>query len=456
MSEERSENRAPIKKAGSPCHLDWLRQTTAQATDHDFLQSHAIISIPMPLYAYTAINRSGKDFFGERESKDSEDLRASLRSEGLMVLAFHDVVEEGQNPSFISKIIEKIKNIRGVTLFDRLVFSRNLSVMIRSGLSMTRALGAISEEVKSNNFKLIIQGIIDSLNKGKTFSEALTAYKDIFGELYINMVQAGELSGKLDMVLLLLARQMKKDYDLRSRVRGALIYPAIIVSVLVAIGFLFMVYVIPTLSETLKELNVDLPWSTQIIIFISNFIAQYAVITSSSFIIILFFFVRFVRSPLGKPSWDKVVLKIVIIGSLIKKMNMARFARTLAYLLSSGVPILRSLEITSAVVGNTLYQNSIIRLLGEVTRGKTMGAFFHQDRELYDPLLAEMVVAGEETGKIAAMLLEVAVFFEQDINETTKNFSSIIEPFLMVIIGVVVGFFALSVFQPIYGSLGAI
>ena len=410
----------------------------------------------MPLYAYTAINRSGKEFSAERDTKDRDELQRILRDEGLMLVSAEDVDMKGMGRGALSEVIHLIERMRGVSIFEKMIFARNLSVMIKSGLSMTRSLTAISEETKNERFKIIILGLVDFLNRGKSFGEALSDHRDVFGDLFIHMVQAGELSGKLDQVLLLLARQMKKDYDLRSRVRSALIYPAIIISVLVVIGFLFMTYVVPTLSQTLTELHVELPLSTQIIIFISNLFVQYTVTVVSALIIAGILFYLSIRSETGKPIWDAFTLRVPLIGELLKKMNTARITRTLAYLLSSGVPILRSLEIASSVVGNTGYQKSLMELSREVTQGKAMGQFFHQDQKLYDPLVAEMVSAGEETGKISNMLIEIAVFFEQDISESTKNLSSIIEPFLMITIGVIVGFFALSVFQPIYGSLGVI
>lgn len=410
----------------------------------------------MPIYAYTAINRSGKEFSAERDTKDRDELQRILHDEGLMLVSAEDVDTHSMGRGAFSEVVHFIEKIQGVSIFEKMIFARNLSVMIKSGLSMTRSLTAISEETKNERFRIIILGVIDSLSRGKSFSEALSGYQDVFHDLFVHMVQAGELSGKLDQVLLLLARQMKKDYDLRSRVRSALIYPAIIISVLMIIGFLFMTYVVPTLSQTLAELHVELPLSTQVIIFISNILVEYTLTVLIGAVILATLFYLVITSETGKPTWDAFTLKIPLIGKLLKKMNTARMTRTLAYLFSSGVPILRSLEITSSVVGNTGYKKSLMELSREVTQGKAMGQFFHRDEQLYDPLVAEMVSAGEETGKISNMLIEIAVFFEQDIAESTKNLSSIIEPFLMITIGVIVGFFALSVFQPIYGSLGAI
>ncbi len=410
----------------------------------------------MPLFSYAAIDRTGKEYAGERTAKDEQELADFLRSENLLLIKSQDALVENGEKSLFMRASEKFEALMGVSLFDKLIFCRNLSVMIHAGLPLTRALQSIGEETNSAPFKAIIARIEDDVTKGKSFADALSAAEDTFGGLFVSMVQAGEVSGKLDQVLSLLARQMKKDYELRSRVRGAMMYPAIILTVLVLIGVLMMMYVVPTLSQALKDLGAELPLSTQLIIFMSDMVVNYFVFVFLAVCAAALLFYKFIRSEKGKPLWDAFVIRVPLFGALIRKMNMARVTRILAYLLASGVPIVRSLEIVSQVVGNTHYRVSLEELSQSVVKGETMGKFFHVRSDLYDPLVAEMVSAGEETGKTAQMLLEVAVFFEQDVNETTKDLSTIIEPVLMVCIGIVVGFFALSVLQPIYGSLGNI
>lgn len=410
----------------------------------------------MPLFSYKIIDRTGKESFGERNAKDEEELRQILRGEGLLVVGIHDVSHEKEAKHPFEQLSEWFEALMGVPLFEKVIFARNLAVMIHAGLPLTRALRTLSDETTHKTFKKAIGDIAENITRGKTLTDALSLHRDIFNDLFINMVRAGEASGKLDQVLNLLARHMKKDYDLRARVRGAMIYPAIIITALLGVAALMMIYVVPTLSQALKDLDVPLPFSTQIIIFVSDAFVNYSMILFPSIILIVFFLIRFVRSSTGRPLWDAFILKVPLFGTLIKKMNSARITRVLAYLLKSGVPVIRSLEIAAAVVGNTLYQNSMRDLAKEVSKGEAMGTFFHKHPALYDPLMAEMVSAGEETGKISEMLLEIAIFFEQDVAATTKNLSSVIEPFLMIVIGIAVGFFALSILQPIYGSLSGI
>ena len=409
----------------------------------------------MPLYSYTAINRAGKEFSSEKIAKDKEELRNSLKEEGLLVVDASEDVGTGTKDAW-TRVTIWLESFRGVSLFERLVFTKNLSVMIHAGLPLTRALSAIGEETKSENFRNVITRVMEDVVKGKPFSEALSQYNKIFGDFFVSMVQAGEASGKLDRIMLLLARQIKKDYDLRARVRGAMLYPAIILSILFIIGVLMMIYVVPTLAQSLTDLNVELPLSTRLIIGLSNVFVEYALFVFIGIALFVFLFIRFIHSAFGKPLWDRFALHIPLFGNLIRKMNVARITRVLSYLLASGTPIIRSLEIARDVVGSARYKVSLEELSKEITQGKTMGSFFHAHSDLYDPLVAEMVSAGEETGKTSELLLDISIFFEQDITETTKNLSSIIEPFLMVFIGGAVGFFAISVMQPIYSSLGSI
>lgn len=410
----------------------------------------------MPLYAYKTIDRGGRPSFGERIAQNEDELRAALRNEGMLVVRIEDAAHEKSVSGMFQRLSEGFERFIGVPLFEKLVFSRNLAVMIHAGLPLSRALHTIADETKNQTFKKAIQEINEAIIKGSSLVDALSPHKDIFNDFFIHMVQAGETSGKLDQVLNLLARQMKKDYDLRSRVRGAMIYPAIIIGALAGIAALMMVYVVPTLSQALQDLNVPLPWSTQLIIAVSDLFVRYSALVLVVVVLAVFLCIRFIRSQWGKPLWDAFTLRIPLFGVLIQKMNVARISRVLAYLLESGVPILRSLEIAASVVGNSFYKKSMSDLQKLVGGGGSMGAFFHAHPELYEPVVAEMVSAGEETGKISEMLLEIAVFFEHDITATTKNLSSVIEPFLMIVIGIMVGFFALSILQPIYGSLGGI
>lgn len=410
----------------------------------------------MPIYIYSAADQDGKIVKGARDAENEKVLASTLKSEGLFLL---DAREKGtglKSLNFRIDLDELLSRIKPIGLVDKLFFTRNLAVMIGAGLSLPRALDGLAKETPNHKLRKIIADVNSAVVKGRNFAEALRGHRNVFGDLYINMIEVGETSGKLTLVLKLLAKQMKRDHDLRRRVKGALIYPSIIISALLGIGALMMIYVVPTLSGVLKDLDVPLPITTQIIIAISDFLLNYAAWALIGFILLVLLIWRALKSERGKIIFDHAVLRAPIFGKLIKKFNIARFCRTLAYLLTSGVPFVRSLEVTSSVLGNTRFQDAAKRASQEIQKGKQL----HQVLELYpnifDPVVIELISVGEETGKISDMMLRLAMFYEEDVASTTKNLSTVIEPLLMIVIGGAVGFFAISVLQPIYGSLGSI
>lgn len=407
----------------------------------------------MPIFVYSVAGKAGQITQGEREAENEKSLAAALKGEGFLLL---DAKEKGSGRAFgfnvdIGALISKLKPI---SLVDKMIFARNLAVMIGAGLSLTKAIDALIEQAGSLKFKNTLIDIDNSVIQGKSFAEALRPHEKTFGELFINMVDSGEASGKLERVLQLLARQMKRDHDLKSRVKGAMMYPAIIVIALFGIGSLMMIYVVPTLAQTIKDLGVPLPLSTRIILFISDLLVNYALWVAIAILFLLFGFVRLLKTKKGKEIFDLVVLRLPVFGELIKKFNVARMARTLSYLISSGVSIVRSLEITASVLGNTRYRAVLQEAAAVIQKGKQLNEILRNHTQIFQPMVIQMIQVGEETGKISGMLLRVALFFEEDVSNTTKNLSTIIEPILMIFIGAIVGFFAVSMMQPIYGSLG--
>ena len=407
----------------------------------------------MPIFTYSISDQSGKVTEGEREADNERSLAGALKGEGFLLLSSK---EKGKGKGWnidinIGGLFSKLKPI---SLIEKMMFTRNLAVMIGAGLSLTKALGALAEEASNQKFKNVISDINNSIIKGTSFAESLKIHKKVFGDLFINMIESGETSGKLEKVLKLMARQMKRDHDLRSRVKGAMMYPAIIVTALFGIGALMMIYVVPTLAQTIKELGVPLPITTQIVIFISDSLVNYALWVLLALITLGIIFYRIFKTKTGKKTFDTYILKLPVFGQLIKKLNVARMTRTLSYLISSGVPFVRSLEISGSILGNTLYREALVEASVNIQKGKQLNEILRSYPRIFQPIVIQMIQVGEETGNITTMLLRIALFFEEDVNNTTKNLSTIIEPILMVFIGTIVGFFAVSMMQPIYGSLG--
>lgn len=408
----------------------------------------------MTVFVYSAADQAGKVSKGEREAADQKALAVALRGEGLLVLEATEKKGIGAVINF--DIGEMLSRIRPISLVEKMFFARNLGVMVAAGLPLTRALDALGREARNPKFKRVIADMSGEVVKGKSFAEGLRRHATVFGDLFINMVEVGETTGKLTLVLKLLANQMKRDHTLKKRVKGAMMYPAIIMIALAGVGTLMMYYVVPTITATIKELGVPLPLSTRIVMAISDTLVRYGVYVAVGFAALVWLVWRLLHTGTGKDLFDTAVLRAPIFGPLIRKFNTARLCRTLSYLITAGVPIVRSLEITAGVLGNSLFRDAVRASAGDIQKGKQLAGSLAGKPRLFPPLVIQMIAVGEETGKIAEMLLRLGLFFEEEVNGVTKNLSTIVEPILMIVIGVIVGFFAVSMLQPIYGSLGSI
>jgi len=412
------------------------------------------------LFKYKAKNAQGKEKSGELEAETQLELARILRKDGFYLI---EIKAQGEKSggSFLKKIStfdlkRVIEKIKGVSLEEKMMFSHNLSVMISSGIAFTRALSVLEKQTQSYKFKEVLRDLSQAITKGKNFSDAVSEHPKTFNKLFSSMIRAGEVAGNLDKSLDLLANQMEKEHELKSRVKGALIYPAVIIIAMIGIGILMMVTVVPQLKATFEDLGVDLPLTTQFIILLSDFLQVYWWLVIISLPAAAFGFKKAIATPVGKKFFSLFLLRMPVIKGLTLKINNANFSRTLSSLIEGGVPILQALKITSDVVGNEFYKKSILESSDAVKKGDNLYAALQRYPKLYTPLLLEMVEVGEEAGKLSELLVRVAEFYEGEVSDTTKNLSSIIEPVLMIVIGGVVGFFAVSVMQPIYGIVGNI
>lgn len=390
---------------------------------------------------------------GIQEAKDREELAHVLRSQGYL-LTSSSSDEKDQKSDVIDALLSVFK--KKVSLVDKIMFTRNLAVMIGAGLALNKALETLQKQVDNKKLKFCIAKIAENVQAGKPFSDSIAAYPEIFPGLFVNMVKIGETAGNLEQVLNNLADQMKKDYDIVSRVKGALIYPGVIFSVMILVGYLMMILVVPQLSATFKELGGDLPASTKFIIWLSENMKSYWYIALALAIVSVYLFRRALKTESGKKIFDMLVLKIPVIKNLSKKMNSARFCRTLGILIDSGVPIVKALEILSKTLTNHFFSVSLERASLDIQKGKTLYESLKHYESLYPPLVTQMISVGEETGSLTKVLVRLADFYEDEVNNLTKNLSTIIEPVMMVIIGAAVGFFAISMITPMYSVLNNI
>ena len=401
-------------------------------------------------YHYTAKSFSGEGKSGILEAKDEHQLASILRQEGYILISAN--LEKAERKRFEFSL----PFFGGVSLIEKMMFTRNLRIMIAAGISLPRALETLASQSKSKSFKKALLDIANQITKGKSFSDSLTSHLDIFSELFVSMVKVGEEAGTLEEVLKVLTNQMEREYELKSRVKGAMIYPAIIISAMIGIGILMLIVVIPKLAETFKELNIELPPTTRFVIFLGTFLAQkwYLVLLIGLFLAILLRFI--LKTKVGKRMADFLFLKIPIISPIIQKTNSAYTVRTLSSLITSGVPIVRSLEIVSGASENIYFQEAMAKASKEVKKGSKLSDALRPYQGLYPPTVIQMIEVGEETGETSTILAKLADFYEEEVANATKNLSAVIEPVLMLLIGAAVGFFAVSMIQPIYGMLGAI
>lgn len=376
---------------------------------------------------------------------DTAALYREIREKGRTLINAEEIKAPSFFPRFkISLFSNKVKMI------DKITFARNLGSMIDAGLPMSRALSVMEKQTRQKYFKQVIANLNRGISQGRTLSDSMKDYENVFPTLMTSMVKAGEESGSLSQALRLVASQMDNSYHLTRKIKGAMVYPVIILVVMIIIGFFLLTYVVPVLSATFKNLHADLPLPTKIVVGVSDFLIGNLLLTIGAIVVIVVGIYLFSKTTQGKRTWHYILLHIPIIGVMTKEINSARMARTLASLLSAGVDIVVATKITADVVQNVFYKEVMAIVEQRIQKGEPMAKVFGEKQHLYPAFVEEMVSVGEETGQLSQMLLGVATFYENDIDQKTKDMSSVIEPFLMVFIGLAVGFFAVAMIMPIY------
>ncbi len=308
----------------------------------------------------------------------------------------------------------------------------------------------MERQIKNPKLSATVTQISSDVRRGSSLHEALEKFPRMFSNLFVAMVRAGEEGGSLPDALSVVSEQMERMFTLKKKIRGALIYPSIIVIAIIGIGSLMMIYVVPTLAQTFKEMGAQLPTTTRMIIALSDFLIGNSMLALGGTIALTIFVLGALRTSAGKRASDLIFLHTPMIGQMVREVNSARTARTLSSLLSSGVDVLASLEITGQVVQNSYFREVIKDASASVRKGEPLSAAFSRREDLYPAFVSEMMAVGEETGALSEMLKRLAAYYEDEVDRKTKDMSTIIEPFLMVIIGGAVGFFAVSMITPIY------
>ncbi len=402
----------------------------------------------MPKFIYTAKGvADGASSAGETDAKDERTLATDLRERGLLLTSAKEVREESQVQ------VRFLDRFMSVPLKEKMVFARNLAVMISSGLVVARAIKSLSLQTKNKTFRKILDDVYEEVQAGKTLSESLGKYPAVFSELFTNMVYVGEVSGNLESVLDILALQLEKEHDLKSKVKGAMTYPAVIVIAMVGIGVLMLTYILPKITGVFKDMDVELPKTTLFIMGMSDFLREHAIL-SVAIVVFLGIGVKFFYGTTGgRKFFHFLFLRMPIVGNIVVKVNCARFARIYSSLLKSGVSVVDSLKIVGKTLGNVYYKDVLAEAIEEIQKGTNLSVVIAAHERQFPILVSQIIEVGEETGKTEVVLERLAEFYEEEVNQITKNMSSIIEPVLMLLIGGGVGFFAVAMLQPMYSVL---
>lgn len=379
---------------------------------------------------------------GQMAAGSKEEVTAKLRAKNIIPTT----ITEAEKKPFLSFSLGEKK----VTQKDIVVFTRQFATMIDAGLPLVQALDILSTQVENKTLGKVLGIIKADVESGSTYADALAKHPKQFSELYVNMVAAGEAGGILDTILNRLAAYIEKAMKLVKKVKGALVYPATISTVAIVIVAVIMVFVVPVFTEMFKSLGGSLPLPTKIVVAISNFLKGIGgLVILASIVGFLVFLNRFKKTAKGRLIIDRISLKLPIFGELLQKVSISKFTRTMGTLTSSGVPILDGLEITAKTSGNKVIENAIMEVRQAVTEGKTLAEPLMKTK-VFPPMVTHMIAVGESTGAIDTMMTKIADFYDDEVDNTVANLTSMMEPLLMVFLGSTVGFIIVAMYLPIF------
>lgn len=395
----------------------------------------------MPIFAYKAKDLQGLERKGTIEASDPRDVARVLSKRGLVVISVKE--SQGNSLQFLDKYLNRVS-------FTSLVaITRQLATMVGAGLVLSDSLDILSEQERNPKLKQSLIEVGRDIKGGLDFASALKKHPDVFPPLYSNLVRAGEQSGKLDIVLNQMATNLEREREFRSRVRGAMIYPMMIVGMMFIVMAVMMFFVIPRLTVLYSQSNIDLPLPTKILIGVSGFFTGFWWLIAIMTVVGIVAFKRWVATPFGRFSFDKFLLKVPVIKLVIQGTALTNFTRTFGLLTTAGVPILDSLTIVANIIGNSVYNKA----LNECVRGVERGLLLSTQLEstgVFPRILTQMYKVGEETGKVDELSFKLADYFESETDHLVKNLTVIIEPIILIVLGIGVAFLVLSIILPIY------
>ncbi len=392
----------------------------------------------MPTFKYTAKETTGKTVSGILEYSDKELLIDALRKKDLVIISIEETAKR------------RIMSLGGSVKLDEIViFSRQLATMVDSGIPLVQALDILCEQIETPVFKNILAKVKDDVETGSSLSDALARHPAVFSTLYINMVRAGESSGALDDILDRLAAYLEKSSMLQRKVKSSLVYPAVVISMAILITLVMLIKVIPTFKGIFTMLGGTLPLPTRILILVSDTIREMFLYVVAVIIAIVFALKKYMRTPQGKENFDKTLLRLPILGGLFRKVAVAKFSRTLATLVKSGVPILVSLEIVGKTAGNAVIEKAVESVRNGIKEGENIADPLAKSGA-FPPMVVRMIKVGEQTGELEKMLTKIADFYEDQVDAAVSGLTSLIEPLIIAFLGIVIGGIVIAMFLPVF------
>lgn len=408
------------------------------------------MSFFMPTYKYKATTADGASIEGVAEAKDKFELAKNMRVEGKNLLTATEQTGRSWNMDRINAFLSKI------VLREKIDMTKNLATMIEAGVSVARGLQILLKQTKNPKLIQVYRSLSNDIQKGTPLSNALEKYGSDFPPVMTAMIRAGEESGSLVDSLNVVGGQMEKTYNLRKKIRGAMIYPAVVFCVLIVVGVLMMLFVVPGLASTFKEANLELPPLTAAIIAISEFIQYQGLLSFGILVTVVTAFIMFKRTPTGTKAVDWLSTHIPVFGGLVKEYNAAIITRTLASLIAAGVDIVHAISITKDVAENSFYKASLSKAEEDIQKGVPLSKAFVDHPDIYPIMVGDMMEVGEETGRLSDMLKKIATFYESEVDNATADLSKLLEPMLMVVIAAFIGLFAYAMITPMYAILNTI
>ena len=404
----------------------------------------------MPSFEYWVKDKTGKDLKGFQDAQDVQELVRQLKAQGYLIVR----VEQAKKGSAILSVQKgstpkaRLGKSGKVKLDDLVIFSRQMATLVAAGIPLIQALDILAGQMDKEKFRLVLRKMHSDLQTGKSLSESMQVHPKIFSALFIHMVRAGEMSGKLQEILDRVAHYFEKSSALQKKVRAAVMYPTAVSIMAFGITFFMLAFVIPQFATIFEGLNAKLPVPTQVLIGISNYLAANWWWILSLLGASIFLFKKFIVSPMGRLPWDTFTLRMPIFGPIILKVAVSKFARTLSTLLRSGVAILAALEIVSKTSGNARIEKVITDLMGSVKRGESIASPLEKS-DIFPSMVVRMIAIGEETGELEEMLTKIADFYDTQVDTAVSGLTSLIEPLIIAFLGIVIGGIVIALFLPI-------